>query len=682
MRPLALVLLLVLATDASAQDTLRRVEGTSVTVSGVSRPLDSLPIATSYRKITPTQTASSNSLEAAVRAVPGVQIDNRNNYALGDRITMRGIGARSFFGTRGIRVMKDGIPLTFADGQTNLEILDPSQLAGVQALHGPVASMFGNASGGALLFRSYVPPAPGTLVRGAATFGSWGSQRFTGSLGNVGEALSYGAYITIDSVRGYRDWSGMNAVHLGAQALYTFDNDVLRVMLENEAFTAHNPGALSQVSLDTNRRMAVANNLKQKTGKDGRQSQVGINWIHSMGSGALSSTAYAITRNVTNPTPQQIVALNRNMLGLRLAWDKPRASADDDIGSKFSYSALVDVQYQMDERAEHSNDSGRKAILQTDQDENILNIGLGTHASYSLMSTLSVAAGLRYDMINFKATDKLINETNPDESGDVSMSAFSPSVGLLYTGFGDHHFFVNATQSFETPTSTELANKPEGSGGYNNELSPQRTLSVEAGWRGLLADEFKYSLALFNAKITDALIPFEASGQEGRTFYRNAGAITNKGVELELIAEPIEGLTATLGYTYVDSRFTDFRTASDTLDGKAQPGVHPHLGSLEVMYKTGFGLYLNSTVRFAGKVAVNDANTTFSSEYTVVDLKAGYSSILSKLELYDVTIEPYVHVNNLFDRRYVGSFAINAFGGRYYEPSPERSIYVGLQVAL
>jgi iron complex outermembrane recepter protein len=101
-----------------------------------------------------------------------------------------------------------------------------------------------------------------------------------------------------------------------------------------------------------------------------------------------------------------------------------------------------------------------------------------------------------------------------------------------------------------------------------------------------------------------------------------------------------------------------------------------------VMYKTGFGLYLNSTVRFAGKVAVNDANTTFSSEYTVVDLKAGYSSILSKLELYDVTIEPYVHVNNLFDRRYVGSFAINAFGGRYYEPSPERSIYVGLQVAL
>lgn len=692
MRSTLLVLLLLLFTTSTrAQDTVRRVTGETVTVSGVATPADSLPISTSFRVITPTQSASAHSLEQAIRAVPGLQIDNRNNYALGDRITMRGIGARSFFGTRGIRVTKDDIPLTFADGQTNLEILDPTQIANLRVLHGPVASIFGNASGGALLFRSLQPPSPGTIARGFATFGAWGYQRFTGSLGSIGEDLSYGASITLDSMQGYRDWSGMNAAHLGAQATYTYDDDILRFMFDNVEFTAHNPGALSQAMLDTNRRMAFGNNLRQKTGKEGRQSQAGLAWVHDVGMSSLTSSLYAITRKVTNPTPQQIVALSRNMFGLRASYEKPeRVAAPNEtldpeslsFTQKLSWSALLDAQYQSDVRVEHANDTGTKAALQTEQDENILNIGIGAHASYPLLNTLSVTAGARYDMITFKAEDKLINETNPDESGDVTMSAISPSVGMLYTGFTDHHFFVNAAQSFETPTSTELANRADGSGGYNNDLSPQRTTSIEAGWRGRMSDAFRYNIALFTATIDEALIPFQVPGQEGRDFYRNAGEITNKGVEVELIAEPVEGLRAMLGYTYVDSRFTDFVTGGVSLNGNAQPGVHPHLGALDVMYQMPFGLYMNATMRYAGKVAVNDANTAYSPEYTVVDLKAGFSLAIRDIGGYTMTIEPYVHLNNVFDRKYIGSFAINAFGGRYYEPSPERSLFVGIQVTL
>jgi iron complex outermembrane receptor protein len=685
MRSTLLVLFLLAATStANAQDSVRRVEGGPITVTGVATPVDSLPISSSFRVMTPTQSMSSNSLEQVIRAVPGVQIDNRNNYALGDRITMRGIGARSFFGTRGIRVMKDDIPLTFADGQTNLEILDPTQLANVRALHGPVASIFGNASGGALLFRSLQPPTPGTIARGAATFGSFGYQRFTGSLGSLDDKLSYGAYITLDSMKGYREWSGMNAAHLGAQVAYTFEDDVVRFMFDNVAFSAQNPGALSQRLLDSNRRMAYANNTRQKAGKDGHQTQAGLTWLHDLGASSLTSSAYAITRNVTNPTPQQIVSLDRKLFGLGSVWEKPpdQTMTDESFTEKLSFAAMLDLQYQTDGRLEHVNNNGSTDALQTEQDENILNLGIGAHASYPLLSTLSVTAGARYDMITFKAEDKLINETNPDESGEVTMSAISPSIGLLYTGFQDHHFFINASQSFETPTSTELANKPDGSGGYNNDLDPQRTTSFEAGWRGRVTDVFRYSIALFAARITDALIPFQVPGQEGRDFYRNAGEITNEGAEFEIIAEPIDGMRATLGYTYVDSRFTDYITPSDTLNGNRQPGVHPHLGSLDVIYRMPFGLYLNGTMRIAGKVAVNDANTAYSPEYTIVDLKAGYEIAIEDIGRYTMRIEPYIHVNNLFDRKYIGSFAINAFGGRYYEPSPERSIFAGVQVML
>lgn len=688
MRATLLVLLLQLAivTSASAQDTLRRVEGSAVTITGTPRPLDSLPIATSYRKLEPTQNTSTTSLESALRTVPGVQIDNRNNYALGDRITIRGIGARSFFGTRGIRVLKDGIPLTFADGQTNLELIDPTQLQSVQALHGPAASIFGNASGGALLIQTLVPPAPGTLARGNATFGSWGSHRFSGALGSVSEELAYGAYITLDSMHGYRDWSGVNTTHMGAQAMYTLEEDLFRVMLDNVSFTAHNPGAIDQRSLDTNRRMAVANNVTKKTGKDGRQAQIGVNWTHLLDGSSIDASGYAITRNITNPTPQQVVELDRNLLGVRLGWSKPRASAqasnEETFAESISFAATLDAQYQTDARIEHSNDSGRAGILQTDQDERIFNIGIGAQTALPLFSDISAAAGLRYDMINFSAKDKFITESNPDESGDVSMSSISPSFGLLYTGIEDLHFFANATQSFETPTSTELANQPDGSGGYNKELLPQKTLSIEFGFRGLIADVHRYNLTFFTASITDALIPFESPGQEGRTFYRNAGEITNKGVEVEIIAEPFQGLTARLGYTYVDSRFTDFITANDTLNGNAQPGVHPHLGALELAYEAPFGLRLSASTKYASTVAVNDKNTMFSPEYTLVDMKVSYPFMLAEMKDHTISMEPYLHVNNLFNRKYVSSFAINAFGNRYYEPAPERSIYAGIEVRL
>ena len=679
--------------ELKAQDSLRRVEGSTVTVSGVSTPVDSLPISTSFRQITPTQMISSFSLDQAVRAVPGLQIDNRNNYALGDRITMRGIGARSFFGTRGIRVMKDDVPLTFADGQTNLEILDPTQLASVRVLRGPASSIFGNASGGTLLFRSLQPPAPAEVIRGAIAVGSWKYQRNTGSIGSASEDLAYGAYITIDSINGYRDWSGARTIHLGAKVMYAFGDDALRFTLDNVEFSAQNPGALSQRLLDSNRRMAYAPNVRQKTGKEGRQSQAGLTYISAFGENKLATSAYAISRSITNPTPQQIVSLDRNLVGGRITFESPRLI--DVMGnnglateqappwhSMFDWSAVLDVQYQMDDRIEHANDTGNKGALQTDQEEKILNIGVGAHATLPLISTLNLTAGLRYDMLNFKAQDKLITEANPDESGNVSMSAFSPSVGLLYTGFADHHFFANASLNFETPTSTELANQPDGSGGYNAELEAQRTTSFEAGWRGSFDEDIRYNAAFFMALIQDALIPFQVEGQEGRDYYRNAGEITNKGVELEVIADLHSSLRATLGYTYVDSRFTDYITASDTLNDNEQPGVHPQLGTLDLLYHPPIGFYANATMKYAARVAVNDANTSYSPEYTVVDLRAGWLIDLKELEKYTIKIEPFVHIHNLFNRKYISSFAVNAFGGRYYEPAPERTIVAGIQVLM
>ncbi|HSJ26527.1 MAG TPA: TonB-dependent receptor plug domain-containing protein, partial [Longimicrobiales bacterium] len=96
-------------------------------------------------------------LEEAVNALPGVQIQNRYNFAVGERLAVRGYGGRAQFGVRGVRVMVDGVPATVADGQTTLDHLDVATLGRVEALRGPAASLYGNAAGGVLHFETRAP---------------------------------------------------------------------------------------------------------------------------------------------------------------------------------------------------------------------------------------------------------------------------------------------------------------------------------------------------------------------------------------------------------------------------------------------------------------------------------------------------------------------------------------------
>ncbi len=87
------------------------------------------------------------------------------------------------------------------------------------------------------------------------------------------------------------------------------------------------------------------------------------------------------------------------------------------------------------------------------------------------------------------------------------------------------------------------------------------------------------------------------------------------------------------------------------------------------------GLRSGASVRWVDEFTLNNANTVFNWAYTVVDLRFGYDT-----KWGDVDVRPFVGIDNLFDERYNSSAITNAFGGRYYEPSPDREIYVGLTV--
>jgi iron complex outermembrane receptor protein len=257
-----------------------------------------------------------------------------------------------------------------------------------------------------------------------------------------------------------------------------------------------------------------------------------------------------------------------------------------------------------------------------------------------------------------------------DNSGARTMSAASGNVGASWS-FGDQFVpYVNVSTSFETPTTTELVNKPDGSGGFNPDLGPQRAVNYEIGARGEPTPGVSFTAALFLSRVTDAIIQVGEIG--GRAFFGNTGKTHNDGAELGLSVTPIQGLTLNGAYTYAHYRF-----ASGPFDGNRLPGVPDHFWRLGLRTALPRGFFLDADHTLSSSVAADDANTIVVDAWGagVTNLRLGWQGNAGSLQL-----GPFLGMNNLWNRQYIGSVTLNGIGGRVIEPAPRRVIYFGAEV--
>src|SRR5690348_3085729 len=145
-------------------------------------------------------------LSEALSRIPGIAALNRQNYAQDLQVSIRGFGARSTFGIRGLRLIVDGIPATMPDGQGQASSISLSSAERIEVLRGPLALLYGNAAGGVVqvVTRSGAPQP--TLSASFGT-GSFGMRRE-----DVQFAATSGAHaFTVDASRfetdGYREHS-------------------------------------------------------------------------------------------------------------------------------------------------------------------------------------------------------------------------------------------------------------------------------------------------------------------------------------------------------------------------------------------------------------------------------------------------------------------------------------------
>lgn len=609
-------------------------------------------------------------LDRALRAIPGVQVDNRYNYALGERISIRGFGARAQFGVRGVRVLLDDIPATLPDGQTTLNHVDPGALERVEVVRGPAAALYGNASGGVIRLTTLEPPTAPFASEYRVVGGADGLLRLQSTVGGRARGFRYLAKATRLRYDGFREYAEADNTQLSARLGWAGGDDDVRLALDLVDYDARNPGSLSDSLLRVDRRQAFANNVRQATGETGRQGQVGASWRRALRPGVLEMSAYGITRAIDNPIPNRVIDLARRAGGVRAAF-----SSSPGVGwDALRWTAGAELQAQRDDRENYANQGGERGALALDQRERVAAASGFAQGTLVLGERVDVLAALRYDRHRFRVEDRFVTD-DADDSGARTMDAWSPTVGISLRAADAAVLYANVATAFETPTTTELANRPDGAGGFNPELEPQRTLSYEAGVKGTLGPAASYTLAAYRARVRDALIPFEVEGAPGRQFFRNAGSARHQGVEASLawITGPF---VARAAYTWTDARFRDYVVDGTDFGGNRIPGIAPHRVEAALTLGTGTGPFVGVDGRYLAATEVDDANRFRSPSYAVFDLRAGWE----ELRVGRFRASPFVGIDNLLGREYNTSVVVNAFGRRYFEPGPGRTLYAGVRV--
>ena len=630
-------------------------------------------------------------IDEALNNIPGVYVDNRYNYSLDQRLSIRGAGSRANFGIRGVKVLIDGVPQSLPDGQNQLNNLELGDVSRVEVLRGSASSLYGNGSGGVISFTtdmSAPDPLDQTLRIESGSFGTtkWQS-RTSGRDGSLVGSLS-ASRTTVD---GFRQFSNADLKQLNGALDYGFTPGTslsLRAFA-TEMPTALNPGALTAAEYAANRDSASATNIRRDASKAISQNQFSARLQHSAGDGgSYSATAYVVRRFVDNPlatsppgtagaTVGTYSTLNRWVTGARIDASHPLCACENAprLATGIDIERSLDI--RRNSRATGGHPNAATDTLYLNQSESVGSVGPFADIEWSPVAKLSLSAGARWDRTTFTVQDHFFGD-HLDNSGSRAMTATTGHVGASYVVSDAFTPYASWSTAFETPTTTELDVKPDGTGGFNPDLGPAQIRTIEAGARGSLGADVTYTVSMFRLIEDNAIIQYLQSGSSA--YYRNAGRIRNDGLEFGLAARVANWANLNLAWTEAKYRFVRYifpvGAVMDTLNGKKLSGVPDHFVRLGL--RTHWNRWtLDADETWSSSMYADDQNTQLISSWGNGDLnvRATWTA-----EAGSVRLQPYAAVNNLLNQAYIGSVTINGAAGRTIEPAPLRNYYFGMEI--
>lgn len=589
------------------------------------------------------------SINESLISVPGLFAQNAFNYNQDLRVSIRGFGARAAFGIRGVKLIVDGIPETTPDGQGQIDNILVGLIDRIEVLRGPSASLYGNASGGVIHINTLDEISE--KVRVNFTTGSYGltlSQALVNLSKNNSKSL---LAINHSQSNGYRAHSSFNQFQINYKSVKPLgDNHQLLWQLNyTHSPNADDSGGLTLEQVLENPRAAREANINYDSREAIDHIKTGLQLSSQLKSAILSNHLYAAHRDFTGYLPFKsggVSAFKRFYWGLGSSINRPTKKGAYQMG--WSHDSQVDLRKRFD------NLNGSKGGLQEQQDEHYSNTALYM-SSQTSRGNWSIQSGIRADYIALSFTNK----------ERQSYSALSPNLGILYQLDSESGIYTRYSESFQTPTLSELSNDPNGSLGFNTELEPSKAKNIELGIKHK-SQNSQFEIALFSIRSKGDLVAYSNENYPGRTFYNNAGNTKRTGIEFNY-SKSWRSLRLQQSYSYSDFRF-------DTSNNHQYlPGIprHNFYNRITQDFSNGFQLALSSV--YWGNLYATSSNT--------VEIKSQFYSHLSISKRFD-HIDLKLGVNNVLNNDYYDNIRVNAFGGRYYEPAPKRNIYLGFSWKL
>lgn len=666
MKPAALTLSLLAASSPLLAEEVAELDPLEITASRTRTDWLTAPVAVSAVETANRPGEQGLTLDTQLAQVPGTYVQSRYNFAQGMRIAIRGFGARSSFGVRGVRVLVDGVPLTMPDGQTEMDGVDTALVESLEVIRGPAASSYGNAAGGVLAIRTREPgETPFSQLDVSA--GGLGYHRVraetSGSVDNLGGLLAFNS----TQLDGYRDHGRAEANSFTGKLAWQAEAGRLGLSLSALDNRSEDPGALTRAEVRADRSQARAQSLRFNSDERIRQQRLALTWEgQAAGDDSYLLRSWVGSRQFGNRLPLQNNGQTR--------YDRLFSG----LGAQYTHHAEwfglpqrltggLDLEAQRDDRDRHNNLDGRTGALTLEQREQARSQGLFLEDAIQLGERWQATLGLRRDSVKLEVDDHFLS--NGDDSSAHTYSDWNRSLGLSYQLDAHHVLYARYATSFETPTANELAN-PAG-GGFNPALGPAQATNREVGLKGEWSD-LRYEAALYRIDLDDELVPYGS----GITYYANAGKSRRDGLELSLDwrLDPHWRLAA--AYSYNDYRFIEFKSGNADYGNNAIPGIPRQSLFAEVAYEWDGGYArLNSVTQ--DRLYAENANGVRVGGYTLVNARLG-----TRLEWNGQALEPYLGIDNLFGRDYYDNIRINDGNARYFEPGPGRVIYAGASLSF
>jgi len=629
-------------------------------------------------------------LSESLNRVPGVVVQNRQNYAQDLQVSSRGFGARATFGVRGVRLIADGIPATMPDGQGQTATFDLGSADRIEVLRGPFATLYGNAAGGVIqVFTEDGPPQP--TLSGSAYVGSYDTYRVGAKFGGTSGQLNYLGNVSRFQTDGYRDHSWARRNHFNAKAKFDAGANGLVTLVVNalDQPETQDPLGLTAAQVAQDPRQAGTNALAFNTRKSVSQNQLGLTYDIAFGNDdRIEARVYFGDRQVTQylaiplfaqnaPTSGGgVVDLDRGYGGAGLRWTR----ASELLGAPFSASIGLDYDRMDEQRQGFINDFGVAGALKRNEDNLVSRTDPYAQIEWRVAPRVNLLAGARYSRVSFDSTDYFLAPGNGNDSGSVDYSDTTAAAGITFSAARNINLYANVGTGFETPTFAELAYRPGGASGLNFALQPARSRQWEVGAKAEIAGSMRLNAALFRIDVTDEIVVDSSTG--GRTVFKNAAKTRRDGFELAWNGRFENGFEAALAYTWLDARFEEPFTSGTppavVPSGNRIPGVPPQRLFGELVWRhSATGFHAGVEALHNGKVYVNDANSESAPPYTIWNLRAGFEQRGGSWRLTE-----FIRVDNVGDRDYIGSVIVNDANRRYYEPAPGRTWLIGATAAM